>query len=95
MALSPVVGPPGVNLAPNAVLSTPTPPVANPRPQMKADPRFRSFVERYVIERAAFFRTDPEGHMEDQWQCILDAKRVYALINRVGQGAAEEDSEGF
>lgn len=74
----------------------PTPVAAqNQATARPADPRFRSFVERYVIERAAFFRVDPEGHMEDQWQCIQDAKRVYALIKRVGEGAANEEAEGF
>lgn len=59
----------------------------------KADPRFRSFVERYVIERARHFRVDPEGHAEDQWAAVQDAKRVYAMIQRVGEGVAAADAE--
>lgn len=67
----------------------------NQRVQHRADPRFRSFVERYVIERARHFRTDHEGHLEDQWQAIQDAKRMYNLIKRVGEGAAYEEEAGF
>jgi hypothetical protein len=37
--------------------------------------RFRSFAERYVIERASGFKTDG-----DAWTCIQDAVRVYRMI---------------
>jgi hypothetical protein len=49
--------------------------------------RFRSFAERFLIERASTFRTD---HMaEDTWQCVQDAKRAYGLIRSTGK--VEED----
>lgn len=59
----------------------------------QSDPRFRSFVERYLIERVAYFSLDPDQHAKDQWDCILDAKRAYAMVNRAGQGW--NDSEDF
>lgn len=52
-------------------------------PIKKPDPRFRSFAERYVVARAEFFRKDPDGHAEDQWECLLDAKRVYLMARRM------------
>jgi hypothetical protein len=56
-----------------------------------SDQRFRSFAERYVIARAHYFRTPLSEHTEDQWSCVLDAKRVYAMIDRVGQNIEPED----
>lgn len=64
---------------------------ANPNPSRPSDPRFRSFVERYVIERARLFRADPDGHNEDLWTAMLDAKRAYSLIRRMGQHLETED----
>lgn len=57
----------------------------------RSDPRFRSFVERYVVARAGLFRVDPDGHAEDMWACILDAKRCYQLIARTGRHIEPED----
>jgi len=51
-----------------------------------SDPRFRSFAERYLIERASTFRTDKID--EDTWKCILDAKRAYKQIEQVGRNIA-------
>lgn len=57
----------------------------NSRP---SDMRFRSFAERYTIERASTFR---EAYlMEDTWRCIQDAKRAYKQIEAVGRTIAEE-----
>lgn len=42
--------------------------------------RFRSFAERYVIERAAQFRADHE--LEDAWECVSAAKTVYKMAAR-------------
>lgn len=57
----------------------------------KSDPRWRSFCERYFVARAGFFRQDPNGLAEDTWTCILDAKRVYAMIKRTGENIDPED----
>lgn len=56
-----------------------------------SDQRFRSFAERYVIARAHYFRQEPELLLEDSWSCILDAKRLYAMIARTGQNIEPED----
>lgn len=40
--------------------------------------RVRSFMERYVIERAGSFRADHED--EDMWHAVLAARRAYKLI---------------
>lgn len=40
--------------------------------------RFRSFAERYTIERAGHFRIGFER--EDAWQTLLDAKTIYGNI---------------
>jgi hypothetical protein len=74
-------------------------PVANPNVGQPAhvntkkpsDQRFRSFAERYIIARAHFFRVPSSEHTEDQWSCIMDAKRVYSMIERVGQNIEPED----
>lgn len=51
--------------------------------------RFRSFCERYVIERASSFR---QGHEEeDQWTAMLNAKSAYRKIQAMGRGIAAED----
>ena len=44
--------------------------------------RFRSFAERYVIERAASFRTGFEK--EDGWEAIQTARSLYKMIEGVG-----------
>jgi len=41
--------------------------------------RFRSFAERYLIERATFFRQG-EGELEDAWMCVERAKTLYKHI---------------
>ncbi len=41
--------------------------------------RFRSFAERYVVERASTFPVGQER--EASWQAILDAKHIYKRIN--------------
>lgn len=64
----------------------------NPNPPRQSDQRFRSFCERYLVTRSEFFRKDPDGLAEDTWTCILDAKRAYALIRRVGLSDHEDMS---
>lgn len=74
-------------------------PVANPNlgqpghvnVKKPSDQRFRSFAERYMIARAHLFRVAMSDHTEDQWACIMDAKRAYAMIQRVGQNIEPED----
>ena len=39
--------------------------------------RFRSFAERYVIERASGFKSDT-----DAWTAVQDAMRVYKMIEQ-------------
>ena len=39
--------------------------------------RFRSFAERYVIERASGFKSD-----NDAWTAVQDAMRVYKMIEQ-------------
>jgi hypothetical protein len=46
--------------------------------------RFRSFAERYVIERASGFKTDG-----DAWACIQDAARVYKMIAQQSVSVSE------
>lgn len=53
-----------------------------------SDSRFRSFAERYVISRAPFFRLGFEA--EDGWSCLMDAKRLYKMIERTGVNVAIE-----
>ena len=56
-----------------------------------SDQRFRSFAERYIIARAHHFRVPMNEHAEDQWACIQDAKRCYAMIERVGRNIEPEE----
>lgn len=59
-------------------------PIATPKQhQRPSDPRFRSFAERYIITRSAMFR--PGHEAEDSWNCLLDAKRIYAMVRRTGE----------
>ena len=52
-----------------------------PAGRIKGDTtRFRSFAERYVIERASSFRVGHEK--EDAWSAIKDADRIYKMIAR-------------
>jgi hypothetical protein len=50
--------------------------------------RFRSFAERYVIERAGTFERGYE--QRDAWNAIMDAKTIFGMIGNVdstvGQG---------
>jgi hypothetical protein len=44
-----------------------------------------------MVARAHLFRTTASEHVEDQWLCVMDAKRAYAMISRVGQNINPED----
>lgn len=50
--------------------------------------RFRSFAERYIIERASKFETGKER--EQAWAATLDAKSIYQSIGRVAKDAEAE-----
>lgn len=52
--------------------------------------RFRSFAERYVVERATHFTKGKER--EDAWQATLDAKTIYANIARSAKDVEPEVS---
>jgi hypothetical protein len=49
--------------------------------------RFRSFVERYLIERASTFQ--PGKEREDAWLCVQDAKTIYANIEATADVEAD------
>jgi len=49
--------------------------------------RFRSFAERYLIERAKKF-VDVE---EESWNTILEAKSIYNKIRQVSEGVFREE----
>lgn len=82
-------------------LSPPSPNVgpANPnvgQPQQgtrgkPSDQRFRSFAERYMVARCHLFRTSDGEHTQDQWRCVLDAKRAYNMIERAGRNIDPDD----
>jgi hypothetical protein len=45
--------------------------------QTPEEQRYRSFVERYVIERSPLHK----DALKDGWSCILDAKALYKMID--------------
>ena len=51
--------------------------------------RFRSFAERYVIERASSFKEDTEQN--DAWKAILQAKTVYKMIHGIANTLTMDD----
>ena len=55
--------------------------------------RFRSFAERYVIERASSFRTGYE--QDDAWTAILDAKAVYHQISEQAKYMDKPEQAGI
>jgi hypothetical protein len=54
--------------------------------------RFRSFAERYVIERAGTFKADTE--MQDAWNAVERAKSIYKHIENVANVEADRVSGG-
>lgn len=58
-------------------------------PAPRSDPRFRSFAERYLVTRSAFFRVGFE--VEDAWKCMLDAKTIYKMGARLGHHVDPDD----
>ena len=55
--------------------------------------RFRSFAERYVIERANTFKVETE--MEDAWNAVERAKAIYKHIENVAMVEANKDLQGY
>jgi hypothetical protein len=53
--------------------------------------RFRSFAERYVIERASTFKADTE--MQDAWSAVERAKSIYKHIENVAEVEARKDQK--
>lgn len=53
--------------------------------------RFRSFTERYLIERASMFRAGHE--QQDAWLCIQDAKRIYKMIEQASGNSVDPYAE--
>jgi hypothetical protein len=51
--------------------------------------RFRSFAERYVIERASTFKGETE--MEDAWNAVERAKSIYKHIENVANVEDNKD----
>jgi hypothetical protein len=51
--------------------------------------RFRSFAERYVIERASTFKNDTE--MQDAWSAVERAKSIYKHIENVANVENDKD----
>ena len=47
--------------------------------------RFRSFAERYVIERASGFKSDT-----DAWTAVQDAMRIYKMIQQQSVRASHQ-----
>jgi len=55
-----------------------------PRP---SDVRFRSFAERYVVERA---RTFDQARLEDDaWRAVTEARTIYKMICETGRTIKE------
>lgn len=52
---------------------------------MASSERFRSFAERYVIARAAFFR--PGHEEEDAWAAVATAKSIYRIAASMSKTA--------
>lgn len=50
-----------------------------------AEDRARSFIERYVIARAPYFRVGCE--QKDAWEAMLMGKSIYGQINGVAKNA--------
>src|ERR1700688_1985366 len=52
--------------------------------------RFRSFAERYLIARAETF--EPGKELEQGWQTIMDAKKLYQMMARASVDEAPDEA---
>lgn len=97
--------PPAANKALAAGLTSPIGPTGNPvasrnppvtsgqggveQQQKKSNQRFRSFAERYVVERCRDWK---EGEISERaWAAILEAKTTYNQIKEVGRTLDHDD----
>lgn len=67
--------------APFVANPSPVAPPTQPLPSLNLNndyTRFRSFAERYVVERAASFEKGKE--LEDGWRAVEDAKKLFIMI---------------
>jgi hypothetical protein len=56
--------------------------------KVPSNTRYRSFAERYVIERASTFRPGHED--EDAWMAAMRAKTAYNMIKEVGRTVKDD-----
>lgn len=54
--------------------------------------RFRSFTERYIIERATHFEIGRE--QEQAWLALQDAKKIYGMIAEAANPVPEQFAAG-
>lgn len=54
--------------------------------------RPRSFIERYVIERATHFRAGFEK--EDAWKAAQDGRSIYGMIGDAAKGVEQAQETG-
>lgn len=59
----------------------------NPYPAPDEEPRIRSFVERYLIERASTLKQGEE--IQDAHAVILQARTMYKMIAEVARGEVQ------
>lgn len=70
----------GMQQAAPVSVSAPVPEESGRAP---SNTRYRSFAERYVVERASTFR--PGHEEEDAWKAAMSAKTAYNMIREVGR----------
>lgn len=59
--------------------------------QNKEQERFRSFAERYLVERASTFRVGSED--EDAWKCGLNARTAYDMVEQLAMKYADKPEQ--
>jgi hypothetical protein len=87
MSVSPVIPPANAALGAQAPQGGPS----HSNVRKPSDQRFRSFAERYVVARAHLLTPDATKLAEEQYSMVMDAKRLYAMIERAGQNIQPED----
>lgn len=55
----------------------------------KSNARYRSFAERYVIERAKFFPVGKE--LEAAWQAGMEARSIYKMLQGLGRTIGDDE----
>jgi hypothetical protein len=60
---------------------------AEPSQRKEANSRFRSFAERYIIERCKDWK---EGEIDERaWACILEAQSIYAKVKEFSRNVSD------